>query len=193
MNFTTVSEKLDPQTLMDWFYEFMATMTPLVSDHHGVILRFLGDSIMAAFGPPIPRRNEGEIRQDAINAVRCALAIQENLVALNRKLAGRGWPLISMRIGILSGPVTGGSIGTAKRFEYNVHGDTVNTASRLESFDKDHFDPDYFSAPCRILIGQPTLALVGEEFDTELVGEYRLKGKTQTIRIHRVMRRRRAA
>lgn len=192
MNFTTVSEKLDPQTLMDWFYEFMATMTPLVSDYHGVILRFLGDSIMAAFGPPIPRRNEAEIRQDAINAVSCALAIQENLVALNRRLAGRGWPLISMRIGILSGPVTGGSIGTAKRFEYNVHGDTVNTASRLESFDKDHFDPDYFSAPCRILIGQPTLALVGEEFDTELVGEYRLKGKTQTIRIHRVMRRRRA-
>jgi adenylate cyclase len=192
MNFTTVSEKLDPQTLMDWFYEFMATMTPLVSDHHGVILRFLGDSIMAAFGPPIPRRNETEIRQDAINAVRCALAIQENLVALNRKLAGRGWPLISMRIGILSGPVTGGSIGTAKRFEYNVHGDTVNTASRLESFDKDHFDPDYFNSPCRILIGQPTLALVGEEFDTELVGEHRLKGKTQTILIHRVRRRRAA-
>jgi adenylate cyclase len=192
MNFTTVSEKLDPQTLMDWFYEFMATMTPLVGDYHGMILRFLGDSIMAAFGPPIPRRNEAEIRQDAINAVSCALAIQENLVALNRRLAGRGWPLISMRIGILSGPVTGGSIGTAKRFEYNVHGDTVNTASRLESFDKDHFDPDYFSAPCRILIGQPTLALVGEEFDTELVGEYRLKGKTQTIRIHRVMRRRAA-
>lgn len=97
-----------------------------------------------------------------------------------------------MRIGILSGPVTGGSIGAAKRFEYNVHGDTVNTASRLESFDKEAFDPDYFNAPCRILIGQSTLALVGEEFETELVGEFRLKGKTQTIRIHRVRQRRAA-
>ncbi len=190
VDFTTVSEKLDPQTLMDWFYEFMETITPLVSDYHGVILRFLGDSIMAAFGPPIPRRNENEIRQDAINAVDCALATQERVVALNRRLAQRGWPLISMRIGILSGPVTGGSIGTAKRFEYNVHGDTVNTASRLESFDKEAFDPDYFSTPCRILIGQPTLVLVGDKFDTELVGEYRLKGKTQAIRIHRVHGRR---
>lgn len=190
VNFTTVSEKLDPQTLMNWFYEFMESTTPLVSDYHGVILRFLGDSIMAAFGPPIPRANESEIRQDAVNAVNCALATQERVVALNRRLEQRGWPLISMRIGILSGPVVGGSIGTAKRFEYNVHGDTVNTASRLESFDKETFDPDYFSAPCRILIGQPTLALVGDEFETELVGEFRLKGKTQTIRIHRVRRRR---
>ena len=192
VDFTTVSEKLDPQTLMNWFYEFMATITPLVSDYHGVILRFLGDSIMAAFGPPIPRRNDSEIRRDAINAVTCALEIQDRLVALNRRLESRGWPLISMRIGILSGPVTGGSIGTTKRFEYNIHGDTVNTASRLESFDKEAFEPDYFSTPCRILIGQPTAALVGEEFDTELVGEFRLKGKTQTIRIHRVRRRRAA-
>jgi adenylate cyclase len=190
MNFTTVSEKLDPQTLMDWFYAFMETITPLVSDHRGVILRFLGDSIMAAFGPPIPRASQAEIRQDAVNAVSCALATQERLVALNRRYEERGMPLISMRIGILSGTVTGGSIGTAKRFEYNVHGDTVNTASRLESFDKEAFDPAYFSAPCRILIGQPTLALIGDEFDTEFVGEYRLKGKTHALRIHRVHRRR---
>jgi adenylate cyclase len=186
MNFTTVSESLEPQPLMDWFYAFMETTTPLVSDHHGVILRFLGDSIMAAFGPPIPRASEAEIRQDAVNAVNCALATQERLIALNRRLEERGLPLISMRIGILSGRVVGGSIGTAKRFEYNVHGDTVNTASRLESFDKESFDPDYFRAPCRILIGEPTLRLIGEGFETEFVGEFRLKGKTRTIRIYRV-------
>jgi len=164
----------------------METTTPLVSDHHGVILRFLGDSIMAVFGAPIARTTEAEIRRDAVNAVRCALATQERIVALNRRLEQRGWPLISMRIGILSGRVVGGSIGTAKRFEYNVHGDTVNTASRLESFDKQAFDPDYFSTPCRILVGEPTLALIGDEFQTELVGEFRLKGKTQAIRIYRV-------
>jgi adenylate cyclase len=164
----------------------METTTPLVSDHGGVILRFLGDSIMAAFGPPIARTTEKEIRQDAVNAVSCALAIQAGVIALNRRLEQRGWPLISMRIGVLSGRVVGGSIGTAKRFEYNVHGDTVNTASRLESFDKEAFDPDYFKTPCRILIGESTLRLVDDTFHTELVGEFRLKGKTQTIRIHRV-------
>jgi adenylate cyclase len=186
MSFTTVSESLEPQILMDWFYEFMETTTPLVSDHRGVILRFLGDSIMAAFGPPVPRVDHAEVRRDAANAVRCALAIEERIIALNRRLAERGWPLISMRIGVLSGTVVGGSIGTEKRFEYNVHGDTVNTASRLESFDKDTFEPDYFVAPCRILIGEPTLALVGEAFQTELVGEFRLKGKAKTVRIYRV-------
>lgn len=189
MNFTTVSESLEPQTLMDWFYEFMDTSTPLVSEHHGVILRFLGDAIMAAFGPPIPRKSEDEIRQDAVNAVSCALAIQQRIIALNRRHAARGWPLVSMRIGVLSGTVTGGSIGTAKRFEYNVHGDTVNTASRLETFDKEHFDPDPFNAPCRILVGEPTLQLVGEAFRTEFVGEFQLKGKKKTLRIYRVLGR----
>jgi adenylate cyclase len=189
MNFTTVSEGLEPQTLMDWFYEFMETTTPLVSEHHGVILRFLGDAIMAAFGPPIPRKSEAEIRQDAVNAVSCALAIQQRIVELNRRHAARGWPLVRMRIGVLSGTVTGGSIGTAKRFEYNVHGDTVNTASRLETFDKEHFDPDPFTAPCRILVGEPTLELVGEAFRTEFVGEFQLKGKKKTLRIYRVLGR----
>jgi adenylate cyclase len=147
------------------------------------------DAIMAAFGPPIPRRTEEEIRQDAVNAVSCALAIQQRIIELNRRHAARGWPLVSMRIGVLSGTVTGGSIGTAKRFEYNVHGDTVNTASRLESFDKEHFDPDPFNSPCRILIGEPTLQLVGEAFRSEFVGEFQLKGKTKSLRIYRVLGR----
>jgi adenylate cyclase len=193
VSFTTVSETLDPQTLMNWFYEFMETITPLVSEHHGIILRFLGDSIMAAFGPPIPRKTEDEIRRDAVNAVNCALAAQKGVIALNLRHAARGWPLVSMRIGVLSGTVVGGSIGTEKRFEYNVHGDTVNTASRLESFDKEAFEPDYFSAPCRILIGEPTLELVGDGFHAEFVGEFRLKGKKKSIRIHRVYERKTGA
>jgi len=192
VNFTTVSEQTEPQTLMDWFYEFMATVTPLVSAHGGVILRFLGDSIMAAFGAPIARRGETEISQDAANAVDCALATQAAVIALNRRLEQRGWPLISMRVGILTGPVVAGSIGSAARLEYNLHGDTVNTASRLESFDKVGFAPDYFNTPCRILVGEPTLRLLGDQFHTELVGEFQLKGKVHSIRIHRVHGRRAA-
>ena len=191
VNFTTVSEQTEPQTLMDWFYEFMSTVTPLVNDHGGVILRFLGDAIMAAFGAPIARASENEIARDAVSAVDCALATQARVVALNRRLEQRGWPLISMRIGILTGPVVAGSIGSAARLEYNLHGDTVNTAARLESFDKDSFAPDYFSTPCRILVGEPTLRLLGDQFHTELMGEFRLKGKLQPIRIHRVHARRR--
>lgn len=185
-SFTTVSEKLDPQTLMDWLSEFMEVVTPLVSEHGGVILRFIGDSIMAVFGVPVARAGEAEVAKDAVSAVDCALAIQRRVVEHNRSLEQRGLPLVGMRIGILTGPMVAGSLGSAKRLEYNVHGDTVNTASRLESFDKEGFAPDYFETPCRILLGESTLRLLGDEFRTELVGEARLKGKAEATRIYRV-------
>ncbi len=185
-SFTTVSEKLDAQVLMDWLSEFMETISPLVGDHGGVILRFIGDSIMAVFGVPIARTSEKEISDDAKSAVRCALEIQRRLIALNRSLEQRGLPLIGMRIGILTGPMVAGSIGSVKRLEYDVHGDTVNTASRLESFDKEGFVADYFWTPCRILVGESTMRLLGDEFRTELMGEVRLKGKEEAIRIYRV-------
>src|SRR5437868_3748812 len=81
--FTTISESLDPPALMGWLYDFMAAITPIVSEHGGVILRFMGDSIMAVFGVPVPRIHDEEFARDAVNAVQCALAMQERLVLLN--------------------------------------------------------------------------------------------------------------
>jgi len=185
-SFTTTSENLDPPALMDWLSEFMGVISPIVGDHGGVILRFIGDSIMAVFGVPVARTTETEIRQDATRAVECALEIRRRLIELNRSLEPRGLPLIGMRIGILTGPMVAGSIGSATRLEYDVHGDTVNTASRLESFDKEGFVPDYFKSPCRILIGETTMKLVGDAFHTALMGEVRLKGKAEAVRIYHV-------
>ena len=184
--FTTISETLDPPVLMGWLYDFMATITPVVSLHHGVILRFMGDSIMAVFGVPVPRTTEEEIAQDAVNAVECALAMQSRLLTLNASLQQRGLPLIGMRIGILTGPMVAGSLGTEHRMEYNCHGDTVNTGARLESFGREEFTPDYLNAPCRILVGEPTLRLLDGRFHTEFLGEFQLKGKLKPLRIHRV-------
>ncbi len=184
--FTTISESLEPAVLMGWLYGFMEAITPIVSQHGGVILRFSGDSIMAVFGVPVARTSDDEIGRDAVNAVDCALAMQSRLVALNRSLQERGLPLIGMRIGILTGPVTAGSLGTEQRMEYNVHGDTVNTGARLESFQREHFSPDYLHTPCRILVGEPTLRLVGGQFHTEFLGDFQLKGKVKPLRIHRV-------
>lgn len=185
--FTTISESLDPPALMDWLSEYMETMTPAIDQHGGVILRFVGDAIMAVFGVPIARTTEDEIRQDALNAVNCALAMQRRLIEHNRELGERGLPMIAMRIGILTGPMVAGSIGNAERVEYNVHGDTVNTAARLESYDKGSFKPDYLARPCRVLIGETTHDLVGDRFQTELMGEERLKGKDQLTRIYQVL------
>ncbi len=189
VGFTTISEKLDPPELMDWIDEYMALVTPLINQHRGVILRFVGDAIMVAFGIPVPNETEEEMRQDARNAVDCALAMQEALIAHNRTLEERGQPMIGTRVGILSGPMVAGDIGSAQRREYNVHGDTVNTAARIESFDKESFSPDFMRDPCRILIGDATRELIGESYRVEFFDEARLRGKARAIKIYRVLGR----
>jgi adenylate cyclase len=184
--FTTISETLDPALLMEWLYGFMEAITPIVGAHGGVILRFIGDSIMAVFGVPVPRTTEEEISRDAVSAVECALAMQARLILLNKSLEQRGLPLIAMRIGILTGPMVAGSLGTAQRMEYNCHGDTVNTGARLESFGREEFTADYLNAPCRILVGEPTQRRLDGRFETEFLGEFQLKGKLKPMRIYRV-------
>jgi adenylate cyclase len=185
--FTAVSEKMEPQALMDWLNEYMEAMTPLIVDNGGVILRFIGDAIMAGFGLPLARTNESEIQQDAFNAVNAALAMERRLIELNHHLRDQQLPMIGMRIGIFTGSMVAGSMGNAQRLEYNVHGDAVNTASRLESYDKESFIPDYLNRPCRILIGETTLRYLDRQFETQAVGQVSLRGKDQEIRIYRVV------
>jgi adenylate cyclase len=113
--------------------------------------------------------------------VRCALAMERKVLALNRGNGDGKQPMIGMRIGICTGTMVGGSIGDEQRLEYNVHGDCVNTAARLEGFEKQNFVPDYDSRPCRILIGAPTRKYLDGSFSTETVGEVALRGKQKPL------------
>jgi adenylate cyclase len=187
--FTTVAERTTPEALFEWLNEYMGAMVAEVNRHRGVIRQFAGDAIVAVFGVPVPRRSEAEIDQDACNAVACALAMEQALRELNRSWRARSRPTTGMRVGILTGAVTCGTLGGAQHSEYVVVGDTVNTASRLESFDKTLFAPDADANPIRILIGEPTRARLGDAFVTERVGEVSLKGKSQAVAIHRVIGR----
>lgn len=106
-----MSETLEPQELLAWLNEYMDAMARQVAAHNGIINKYIGDAIMALFGAPIARATEKAIRQDAINAVRCGLAMSQQLKQLNQAWQAEGKPIPSMRIGILTGPLIAGSLG----------------------------------------------------------------------------------
>jgi adenylate cyclase len=184
--FSTTSEKMEPALLMDWLNEYMEGMATAVMAHQGVIEKYIGDSIMAVFGVPLARATQDEIRIDARNAVCCALAMGRKLIELNAHWRERGLPTCGMRIGIHTGALVAGSLGSVDRQEYTVIGDSVNTASRLESFDKQWVDPEMPGNPCRVLISDATHRLLGSEFQTLRVGTMTLKNKKEPVTIHRV-------
>jgi adenylate cyclase len=181
--FASLSEKLDPQDLMEWLNSYLETMTRVIMDHGGVVDDYAGDGIKANFGAPLLTTGAIGIAQDAVNAVKCALAMWKELNRLNDLWQGKGYPSLSIRIGIYTGPAVAGPLGSPERMKYTTVGDTVNTASRLESYDKE-FAKD---VTCRILIGESTLRHVGHLFKTERIGVVNLKGKETKISIYRVL------
>lgn len=185
--FTSVSEDLDEQALMDWLGTYLDLMSQQVMFYGGVIDKYVGDAIMVLFGAPIPRTHEAQIGEDAVRAVRCALAMRRELIQLNQRCQAQQQPTIRMRVGIYTGPLVAGTVGSAERLEYTVLGDTVNTAARLESYAKETFTPESMDSPCRILIGATTWQYVQQHFQTQYMGEVRLKGKERTTLVYRVV------
>ncbi|MCP4691392.1 MAG: CHASE2 domain-containing protein, partial [Desulfobacterales bacterium] len=181
--FTPVAERMTPGDLMDWLNAYMESMTRLVMEHGGVVDNFVGDAIKADFGVPIPRTSEEDIRRDALNAVRCALAMEKEIHRLNARWREKGLPAVGARVGIFTGPAVAGLLGGSRRMKYTTLGDTVNIASRLESYDKSLAR----EAPCRILIGESTLRYLDDRFKTRPIGEVSLKGKDEKIRVYRVI------
>jgi adenylate cyclase len=185
--FSTTSEGLEPEHLMNWLNEYMSAMAKVVMANHGVVEKYIGDSVMALFGAPLARATQEEIAEDARNAVRCALEMGKEMERLSVEWKARGLPACSMRVGIHTGTLVAGSLGSAERQEYTVIGDSVNTASRLESFDKEGETMIIPRGLCRILVSEATNSLLGEEFRTLPIGEMNLKGKGQSVRIFCVL------
>lgn len=181
--FTSVAEKMDPEDLIDWLNTYIESMAQLVMGYAGVIDDYAGDGIKANFGVPISRTNDVEIRKDAVNAVNCALAMEKEMNKLNAFWKEKQLPSVGMRIGIFTGPVVAGPLGSSQRLKYTTVGDTVNIASRLESFDKESAE----GMPCRILIGESTLLCLDSQFKTQKCGEVSLKGKDEKITVYRVL------
>src|SRR4029077_16818754 len=111
--FSTTSEGLSPEHLMNWLNEYMSAMANVVMANHGVVEKYIGDSVMGLFGAPLARSSQKEIAEDARNAVRCALEMGEEMERLNSEWKSTGLPAWTMRVGIHTGTLVAGSLGSA--------------------------------------------------------------------------------
>ncbi|MFC1821184.1 adenylate/guanylate cyclase domain-containing protein [Thermodesulfobacteriota bacterium] len=172
--YTPFAEKRKPKEVVRFLNEYFAEMEQVVKMHKGIVLQFIGDEIEAVFGAP------QDLPEHPVAAVKAALEMRRRLDALNQKRESRGESPISHGIGIHTGEVLAGSVGSADRLAYAMVGDTVNIASRIQSMNK-QFSTD-------ILISQETKNLLQRnEFQLSSLGKMTLKGKSKEIEIYRVL------
>ena len=183
-DFTSVSENLEPDTLVRWLDLCMKEMARVVGEHRGIVSSFVGDGLMAVFGAPIARHSALEIAADASAATHCALGIGAVLRSLNQTYARDGLPAMRAAVGIYSGVVVACSLGVAERQQYTVIGDPANTASRLVQIAKDRMRNS--GDTCLAVIGQPTRDLVHGEFVLDPLGPQEIRGKSQRLQCYLV-------
>jgi adenylate cyclase len=170
--FTPVSEKIGPQQVTEMLESYFTHAVEAIFDAGGTLDKFIGDCVMAFFGAPVPQADH------ARRAVQAALQIQRDQAALNVERERHGLPALRVRIAIQSGPVMVGDVGSKRRVDYTVLGNTVNVAARLESS---------VAEPGDVTIGGETQRLLGGAFATEALGEFQLKGLEQRVTAFRVV------
>jgi adenylate cyclase len=172
-NFTTLTEKTDPAELIRLLNEYLAAMTEIVFAHDGIVDKFIGDGILAYWGAFTPGRNHAEL------AGRASLAMMERLKELNEKWAAEGRQQLAIGIGLNTGEVVFGNVGSGKKIEFTVIGDPVNLAARLESLNKEY--------KTSIIISEFTLARLGESARVRPLGGVKVKGKTVETQIYELL------
>lgn len=170
-SFTTISEQLAPTKVVELLNIYLGAMADIIMSHQGTVDEFIGDAILAIFGAPVSSP------QDAENAIRCALAMQAKMQEVNEKNEALGLPKIEMGIGINTGEVVAGNIGSKKRAKYGVVGHAVNITSRIEDQ----------TASGEVLVSKQCLdaANVDATFGRSL--QLQPKGMSETVEIHSVL------
>ena len=126
--FTALSERMEPQKLIHLLNHYLGEMTDIIGKNGGTIIEFIGDGIMALYGAPVPSNHH------AVDAVTAAVEMQAKMTEVNRWNLEQGYPLLEMGIGINTGEVIVGNIGSEKRTKYGVVGSQVNLCGRIESY-----------------------------------------------------------
>jgi adenylate cyclase len=172
--FTSISEHMSPAQLVRLLNEYLTEMTTIVLAEGGIIDKFEGDAIMAEFGAPLPLTDHAE------RAVRTGLKMQRRLAELRRGWANRGLPELKCRVGINTGSMIVGNMGSDQVFDYTVIGDSVNLASRLEGANKRY---DTY-----LMISESTFnCLVPGLFRTRVLDVIKVKGKSRAVKVFEVV------
>jgi adenylate cyclase len=172
-SFTSIAEKMDAHSLVALLNEYFTEMVTVVMKHGGVVDKYIGDGLMAVFGAPVPSD------ADAANAVRAAVEMRRSLARLNERLAARGVQPLRTGIGIHTGEVVAGNIGSDQRMEYTVIGDPVNVASRLESCTKE--------LGVDVLISDATYELAKGVVEARPVKAMTVKGRAEPVMTYEVI------
>ena len=186
--YTTVSEAMQPIDVLEWVNSYMSVMTGIINMHQGIVEDYAGDGIKSSFGVPIPRTTEQQFSEDSMRAVDCALQMGQAFSQLSRQWQDAKAHSNYLRIGISHGQVIAGSIGNQQRMTYTTVGDVVNTAARLECFQKDGVDV-CVGEPFRILIDEATYHRLGNQYQADCLGEQYFRGKQQAVKVYRVVGR----
>jgi adenylate cyclase len=169
VGFTRMSERMGPAAVSLLLNAYLSRMTDVIFRHEGTLDKYIGDAIMAVFGAPLDMPDHAE------RAVRAALEMREKLEEFNAQRPEG--PLLQVRVGINSGRAVAGEIGSVNKMEYTVLGDTVNTASRLESS---------VATPGSVVIGENTYGQVKDRFRIRPLGKKALKGKELEVAAYEV-------
>lgn len=173
--FTTVSESGEPEQIVSLLNVYFTRMVDIVFRHGGTVDKFVGDMVMALFGAPLDDPDHAD------HAVQAAMEMIEELAKLNNEWEPQGRPALDIGIGINTGPMIAGNIGSEAIMSYTVIGDAVNLGSRLESLNKQY--------GTRIIISEATRASLKQEYPLRSLGEVVVKGKTQAVPIFEVVAR----
>ncbi|NWG86052.1 MAG: adenylate/guanylate cyclase domain-containing protein [Hydrogenophilaceae bacterium] len=168
-DFTSISEGLEAAELADMLNAYLSTMTRVVQEHRGTIDKYIGDAIMAFWGAPLS--NDRHARDGVLTA----LAMQQVLAELNPQLQAKGWPAVKIGVGVNTGRMSVGNMGSSFRMAYTVMADAVNLASRLEGLTKQY--------GVGVLCGEATRAAC-PDMAFRLIDRVRVKGKAQPVAIY---------
>jgi adenylate cyclase len=172
-DFTTLSEAMAADQVAQLLNEYFPMVVEAVQGHHGIINDFYGDAVMAVYGAPLDNPAH------PLDAVRTAIQLQTGLARLNPEWQARGLPALKVGIGIHTGPVFAGNVGSSKRKKYTVVGDPVNLAARVEGLNKE--------LQTTLLITGETYEAVKSQVKIKDHGDVKVKGRLQAVRVFEVL------